>query len=150
MYFFMLPKIFSASAKNIRILQQNLFVLANERIQHQNVEIQSLNQKIKLFKTLRNIIMIYLGTILLANAVRIVIAWNFDWINSLLNEIVVFLMICGICYILLPYNRYLFLPVVVIDDPFSLSEIDELLTSNSGKFFIQFLYIYQKKKKNFL
>jgi cation transport ATPase len=103
MYFFMLPKIFTSITRNTRALETQLLLITSANVQ---LETESIHQKIKLFKTLRTSVVIYLGSILLVNSMRIIMIWYLDWFNYVLNEMVVLLMMCLICFILLPNNRY--------------------------------------------
>lgn len=69
---------------------------------------QAIHQKIKLFKTMRTAVVVYLGSILLVNSLRIVMVWYLEWLNYLLNETVVFTMMGFISWFLSPKNRLLF------------------------------------------
>jgi len=112
MYFFMLPKIFTSITRNTRTLETQLLLISQANM---DVETQSLYHKIRLFKTLRTSVVIYLGSILLVNSMRIIMVWYLDWFNYAMNEVVVLMMMALICFILLPYNRLLFTTAGLLD-----------------------------------
>lgn len=129
MYFFMLPRIFTSITRNTRALEAQL-LLYNQT--NRPTEAPNIQAKIKLFKTLRNSVVVYLISILIINSFKIIVVWYLGWFETLLNEMVVLLMMCSISYQLLPYNRgkygliivtfgALFSGMMVLDGPFPLS-----------------------------
>ena len=65
MYFFMLPKIFTSITRNTRALETQLILMGSNRSDNNN-EIAAIHVKIRLFKTLRTAVVIYLGKKILA------------------------------------------------------------------------------------
>jgi len=51
---------------------------------------------------------IYLGSILLVNSMRIVMIWYLDWFNYLINEVVIYAMMVLVSWILYPRTQHLF------------------------------------------
>ncbi len=47
-----------------------------------------------------------LGSILLVNSLRIIMVWYLDWLNFVLNEAIILLMMFLISWMLLPHHRY--------------------------------------------
>lgn len=113
MYFFMLPKIFTSITTNTTILEAQ--ILMTGRAQTDN-DATSLLQKLHLFKTLRTSVVVYLGSILLVSAMRIIMVWYLDWFNFVMNELVVVLTIALVSYILLPHNHLVFSPMTIHPD----------------------------------
>jgi len=99
MYFFMLPKIFASITHNTRTLQAQMLL-----IRHANHEADTrpLFEKVKMFRSLRLSIIIYLGSILMVSSVRIIMLWFLYWINWCLSEAVVLIMVVTVCYLLRP------------------------------------------------
>jgi hypothetical protein len=128
MYFFMLPKIFTSITRNTRALEtQLLFIMQSNT----DTETNGIVQKIKLFKTLRSSVVLYLGSILLVNSMRIIMIWYLDWLNYVMNEIVTLLMVSTISYILLPHHRALFSSLGLEANLLSLFNMDEIFDPES-------------------
>jgi len=113
MYFFMLPKIFTSITRNSRALETQLVMVNRSNLTEQ--EIDGVHKKIRLYRMLRSSVIMYLGSILVVNSLRIVMVWYLDWFNYLLNEVVVFLMMYIICFILRPSNTALFSTATMFD-----------------------------------
>jgi len=125
MYFFMLPRIFASITQNMRALETQLLLLN----QVNNLDIVPLRLKSRLFKLLRASVVLYLIGILIVNAMRIVMVWYLEWINYVLNELVILLIIAVIGFLVLPNNSDLF----VILDPMSIYNPDELFAHEGGE-----------------
>lgn len=73
------------------------------------VESNSLWDKLNMFKHLRSVVVVYLGAILLANSLRIVLPWTLAWLkNHVLFEVLSLAMVVAILWLLLPSRRGLF------------------------------------------
>jgi len=128
MYFFMLPRIFTSITRNARGLEAQLLIFSQAN--SLNADLSPIRQKLKLFKSLRTAVVLYLISILLVNAMRIVMIWYLEWFNYILNESVVLLMVCFISYIFLPHNDPLFASASLFDNnnsPFSMyNTVDDI------------------------
>jgi hypothetical protein len=125
MYFFMLPKIFTSITRNTRALETQLLLA----IQMRSINELEIRMKIRLFKRFRTSVIIYLASILLANSLRIVISWELEFVNYILNEVLVNLMVLLLVYNFAPYKRLLFSTTIMFDiNPFPLFNIDDLFS----------------------
>jgi hypothetical protein len=86
MYFFILPKVYSGITKNIRSLETQIWMANNVNLA--DLPLQAFHRKMRMFRTLRAVVVIYLGTILLVNSLRIVVVWYWDWMNIALHEVI--------------------------------------------------------------
>lgn len=100
MYFFLLPKIFSGITKNVRSLENQIWMAENVQLPRESLN--AFQHKLQVFRFLRGSVIAYLGTILLINSLRIVVLWYWDWINVLINEAVSFLIIAFVSVALKP------------------------------------------------
>lgn len=145
MYFFMIPKIFTSIGRNCRILRTQLMFSP-----HRSNTLNSLivSKKIQLFKHLRTGIAIYLGAILVVNSIRIVMVWYLDWVNYLLNEVVVLIMLNFISFLLSPQRKLIWTPIPEFDS--SLFDILPDLFSESDVALLQQYQTYSPDPKDII
>jgi len=105
MYFFMLPKIFTSITQNVYALRAQILMLEEMQRVQQNREqnLASFRKKLRLFLSLKTIVIIYLVTILLVSFVRMMIGiYSLDWLNSFINEIVSLFVVISIFWMIRP------------------------------------------------
>jgi hypothetical protein len=99
MYFFMLPKIFTSITRNTRALQTQLLVM---RYATAEAATEPLIAKMRMFKTLRTAVILYLGSILMVSSMRIIMLWYLLWVNYCVSELIALVMVSVVAFLLRP------------------------------------------------
>jgi len=101
LYFFMMPTIFTNITKNIRIVESHA-ILA--RFMENQITMENIRLKKKVFRYLRTTIVLYLGAILFVNSMKIIMVWFLFWISFSISEPISILMISFLCFTFRPTN----------------------------------------------
>ncbi|KAF2069041.1 hypothetical protein CYY_009639 [Polysphondylium violaceum] len=101
LYFFMMPTIFTNITKNIRIVESHA-ILA--RFMENQITMENISLKKKVFRYLRTTIVLYLGAILFVNSMKIIMVWFLFWISFSISEPISILMISFLCFTFRPTN----------------------------------------------
>eukprot|EP00027_Filamoeba_sp_ATCC50430_P006466 CAMPEP_0168546728 /NCGR_PEP_ID=MMETSP0413-20121227/3653_1 /TAXON_ID=136452 /ORGANISM="Filamoeba nolandi, Strain NC-AS-23-1" /LENGTH=417 /DNA_ID=CAMNT_0008576925 /DNA_START=566 /DNA_END=1819 /DNA_ORIENTATION=+ len=126
MYFFMLPKIFTSITRNSRTLETQHMIFAHANMTNQ---MRAVEDKMKVFRSLRTAVVIYLGCILLVNSLQIVMVWYMAWFAIVLNQVTILCMVSYISYLLLPFRTNLFSISLLLDNSiFPLLNMDDVLS----------------------
>jgi len=107
MYFFMLPKIFTSITRNTRALHTHMLLA-----RYANVELNTdpILAKIKMFKTLRTAVILYLGSILIISSMKIIMWWFLVWVTFCVSECVTICMVVAVCILTRPRENGVFSP----------------------------------------
>lgn len=105
MYFFMLPRIFTALTYSAQNLETQYRLLETARV---NVDLRSYQHKVKTFKILKTLVMLYIGAVLIVSSVRFVLMWVVTWVNIPAAEGVTFFVILAVCWLLRPCENGIF------------------------------------------
>jgi len=110
MYFFMLPRIFTAISHNVRTLDSH--VAAFEQTARASTTetaerfLEVLAAKRNLFSKIRHCLVGYLVAILLVNSIlRVLTVWELAWISRMSDEAVVFFIVAIILFLLRPSRK---------------------------------------------
>eukprot|EP01121_Diplochlamys_sp_Union-15-3_P011386 TRINITY_DN3300_c0_g1_i1.p1 TRINITY_DN3300_c0_g1~~TRINITY_DN3300_c0_g1_i1.p1 ORF type:complete len:230 (-),score=36.55 TRINITY_DN3300_c0_g1_i1:48-653(-) len=117
MYFFMLPKIFANITRNTRTLDMQFMLLRGVNI---NLDPTPFLEKIRIFRSLRAVVVFYMAAILIVNSLRIVQWWNLNPFENMGIEVVTFSVVWVVCFLLRP-RRY----VVYSPDDFPVIEFPD-------------------------
>ena len=121
LYFFLLPKIFHSIHLNLNGLQTRLIIVEDWLYHAEDMDSDEENEaraalmlaiklmfdcKYSVFHVLKKAILTYLVAIFVCNCVKVLIPWEYDWINTIFSESVDACMILVMAYLIQPlYTR---------------------------------------------